>query len=77
MRESNVVTKVFEVEYVAAPEMPPIDDDLEFQEDLEKQRTMVRHEKGVWFRIPDLHKVLPATIYIFNSTFSKKIIELL
>lgn len=41
MRESNVVTKVFEVEYVTPPELPPEDDDLEFQEDLEKQKTMV------------------------------------
>lgn len=41
MRESNVVTKVFEVEYVAPPELPPEDDDLEFQEDLEKEKTMV------------------------------------
>ncbi|WAR19911.1 DZAN1-like protein [Mya arenaria] len=41
IRESNVVTKVFEVEYVASPMMPPVDDDFEFQEDLEKQRTML------------------------------------
>ena len=41
MRESNVVTKVFEVEYVTPPEMPIEDDDFEFQEDLEKQKTMV------------------------------------
>lgn len=42
MRESNVVTKVFEVEYVAPAVVDPEDDDLEFQEDLEKEKTMVR-----------------------------------
>lgn len=47
MRESNVVTKVFEVDYVAPPEMPTEDDDLEFQEDLEKQKTMVSHTSQV------------------------------
>ena len=41
MRESNVVTKVFEVVYVAPPDLPREDDDLEFREDLEKERTMV------------------------------------
>ena len=41
MRESNVVTKVFEVQYVSPPDLPPEDDDLEFREDLEKERTLV------------------------------------
>ena len=41
MRESNVVTKVFEVEYVAPPDLPLEDDDMEFREDLEKERTLV------------------------------------
>ena len=41
IRESNVVTKVFEVEYVTQPAMPPEDDDLEFRDDLEKEKTMV------------------------------------
>jgi len=41
MRESNVVTKVFEVDFVAPPFEPPVDDDLEFQDELDKQKTMV------------------------------------
>ena len=41
MRESNVVTKVFEVEFVAPPHLPPEDDDMEFQDDLQKERSMV------------------------------------
>ncbi|XP_053376654.1 double zinc ribbon and ankyrin repeat-containing protein 1-like [Mercenaria mercenaria] len=41
MRESNVVTKVFEVDYVAQPALPPEGDDLEFRDDLEKEKTMV------------------------------------
>ena len=36
-----MVTKVFEVEYVTPPDLPPQDDDLEFREDLEKERTLV------------------------------------
>lgn len=38
MRESNVCTKVFEVEYVPGPAMMPEDDDLEFQEEIEKEQ---------------------------------------
>ena len=45
MRESNNVTKVFEVEYVSPPELPPEDDDLEFREDLAKQRTLVSTQR--------------------------------
>ena len=45
MRESNVVTKVFEVEYVSPPDFPPEDDDLEFREEMEKERTMVIKQK--------------------------------
>ncbi|KAH3844481.1 double zinc ribbon and ankyrin repeat-containing protein 1-like [Dreissena polymorpha] len=41
MRESNVVTKVFEVDYVAPPVMPPEDDDMGFQDDLQKEKTML------------------------------------
>ena len=41
LRESNVVTKVFEVQYVTPPDLPPEDDDLEFREEMEKERTMV------------------------------------
>ena len=36
-----MVTKVFEVQYVSPPDLPPEDDDLEFREDLEKERTLV------------------------------------
>ena len=45
MRESNVVTKVFEVVYVSPPDFPPEDDDLEFREEMEKERTMVIKQK--------------------------------
>lgn len=46
MRESNVVTKVFEVVYVAPPDLPREDDDLEFREDLEKERTMLNVKRA-------------------------------
>ena len=54
MRESNVVTKVFEVEYVSPPDFPPEDDDLEFREEMEKERTMVI--KHIGLRIIGLDK---------------------
>ncbi|XP_060582060.1 double zinc ribbon and ankyrin repeat-containing protein 1-like isoform X2 [Ruditapes philippinarum] len=46
IRESNVVTKVFEVDYVAQPAMPPEDDDLEFRDDLEKEKTMLNVKRA-------------------------------
>ncbi|KAL4237708.1 metal ion binding [Mactra antiquata] len=46
MRESNVVTKTFEVEYVSPPEMPIEDDDLEFRDDLEKQKSMLNTKRA-------------------------------
>ena len=42
MRESNVVTKIFEVEFVAVPHTMPEDDDLGFQEEIDKERSQVR-----------------------------------
>lgn len=41
MRESNVGTKIFEVAFVPSKESAPVDDDLEFQEDLEKRNSTV------------------------------------
>lgn len=41
MRESNVVTKIFEVDYVPAPTMPIEDDDLGFQDELNRTRAKV------------------------------------
>ncbi|XP_059174678.1 double zinc ribbon and ankyrin repeat-containing protein 1-like [Physella acuta] len=38
LRESNVVTKIFEVDYVPAPTMPIEDDDLGFQDELDRTR---------------------------------------
>lgn len=44
MRESNIVTKVFEVEYIAQPPLTrEDDDDLGFQEDLEREQSRVCH----------------------------------
>lgn len=45
MRESNVGTKIFEVGYVPSKESAPVDDDLEFQEDLEKRNSTVSFKK--------------------------------
>ncbi|XP_067682776.1 double zinc ribbon and ankyrin repeat-containing protein 1-like isoform X1 [Haliotis asinina] len=39
LRESSVVTKVFDVEYVPPPAMEPTDDDLGFQEQWEKEQS--------------------------------------
>ncbi|KAL3873518.1 hypothetical protein ACJMK2_036625 [Sinanodonta woodiana] len=47
MRESSVVTKIFEVEYAPSPSMAPQDDDLEFQEDLVKERTKSSIKRAV------------------------------
>lgn len=41
MRESNHVTKVFEVEFSPPPPLEPGDDDIGFQEDLDKEQTRV------------------------------------
>uniref|UniRef100_A0A2C9LZB2 Uncharacterized protein n=1 Tax=Biomphalaria glabrata TaxID=6526 RepID=A0A2C9LZB2_BIOGL len=38
LRESNVVTKIFEVDFVPTPALPTEDDDLGFQDDLERSR---------------------------------------
>lgn len=38
LRESNVVTKIFEVEFAPAPTMPIVDDDLGFQDELDRSR---------------------------------------
>ncbi|XP_012946393.1 double zinc ribbon and ankyrin repeat-containing protein 1 [Aplysia californica] len=38
LRESNIVTKIFEVEYAPPPSMPVEDDDLGFQDDLDRSR---------------------------------------
>lgn len=41
IRESNVVTKVFEVEYVPVEPLLPEDDGLSFQHQMEKERREV------------------------------------
>lgn len=41
MRESNVVTKVFEVEFAPVPRSHPVDDDLGFQDEINKEQTRV------------------------------------
>ena len=41
-RESAVVTKTFEVEYAPPPEVTPVDDDMHFQDDLERERSKVQ-----------------------------------
>lgn len=41
MRESNVVTKVFEVEFAPVPHSPPVDDDLGFQDEIDQEKTRV------------------------------------
>ncbi|KAK3092414.1 hypothetical protein FSP39_002533 [Pinctada imbricata] len=38
MRESNVVTKIFEVEFVPVPHTTPEDDDLGFQEEIDREK---------------------------------------
>ena len=45
MRESNVGTKIFEVSFVPNKESAPVDDDLGFQEDLEKQNSTVSNSQ--------------------------------
>ena len=44
MRESNVVTKVFEVDYAPVPHSPPVDDDLGFQDEINKEQTRVGNQ---------------------------------
>lgn len=44
MRESNVVTKVFEVEFAPVPHSPPVDDDLGFQDDIDQEKTRVSNQ---------------------------------
>ena len=48
IRESNIGTKIFEVGYVPSKEMAPVDDDLEFQEELEKQNSTVSIYMYYW-----------------------------
>ena len=43
-RQSAVVTKVFDVEYSPPPEVIPVDDDMHFQDDLERERSKVQLE---------------------------------
>lgn len=40
-RQSAVVTKTFEVEYAPPPEVAPVDDEMGFQDDLERERSKV------------------------------------
>lgn len=40
-RQSAVVTKTFEVEFAPPPEVLPVDDDMEFQNDLKRERSRV------------------------------------
>ncbi|KAK3597887.1 hypothetical protein CHS0354_029470 [Potamilus streckersoni] len=47
VRESGVVTKIFEVEYAPPPSMAPEDDDLEFQDELAKERTKSSIKRAV------------------------------
>lgn len=44
MRESNVVTKVFEVEFAPVPHSPPVDDDLGFQDEIDQEKTRVSNQ---------------------------------
>ncbi|KAL5008801.1 hypothetical protein ScPMuIL_014382 [Solemya velum] len=47
MRESNIVTKVFEVEYIAQPPLTrEDDDDLGFQEDLEREQSRLNVKRA-------------------------------
>lgn len=46
LRESNVGTKIFEVEYVPSKEVAPVDDDLGFQEDLDKQNSTLHVKRA-------------------------------
>ena len=46
IRESNIGTKIFEVGYVPSKEMAPVDDDLEFQEELEKQNSTLNVKRA-------------------------------
>ncbi|KAJ8308223.1 hypothetical protein KUTeg_013097 [Tegillarca granosa] len=41
MRESNHVTKVFEVEFAPPPPLDPGDDDIGFQEEMDKEQTRI------------------------------------
>lgn len=44
MRESNVVTKVFEVEFAPVPHSPLVDDDLGFQDEIDQEKTRVSNQ---------------------------------
>ncbi|XP_076464677.1 double zinc ribbon and ankyrin repeat-containing protein 1-like [Babylonia areolata] len=45
-RQSPVVTKTFEVQYSPPPEVPPYDDDREFQQDLEREKSKMELERA-------------------------------
>ncbi|ESP01615.1 hypothetical protein LOTGIDRAFT_238231 [Lottia gigantea] len=47
MRESYVVTKTFDVDYVKPPILPPEDDDLGFQQDLNLERSKLQVKRAV------------------------------
>ncbi|XP_055957137.1 double zinc ribbon and ankyrin repeat-containing protein 1 isoform X2 [Patella vulgata] len=46
MRESNVVTKTFDVDFVEPPPRPPEDDDLGFQYDLDLERSKIEVKRA-------------------------------
>ncbi|RUS85675.1 hypothetical protein EGW08_006551 [Elysia chlorotica] len=46
LRESNVVTKIFEVEYIPPATLPYQDDDLGFQNDLDRSRAKAEVERA-------------------------------
>lgn len=46
MRESNVVTKVFDVEFAPVPHSPPVDDDLGFQDEIDQEKTRLNTKRA-------------------------------
>ncbi|KAL8622872.1 hypothetical protein ACOMHN_026993 [Nucella lapillus] len=45
-RESPVVTKTFDVQYSPPPESAPFDDDMEFQQDLQREKSKMQLERA-------------------------------
>ncbi|KAK7477462.1 hypothetical protein BaRGS_00031286 [Batillaria attramentaria] len=45
-RQSAVVTKTFEVDYAPPPEVAPVDDEMGFQDDLERERSKMRLDRA-------------------------------